>query len=68
MASVKKNSAFYQQDAVMGKLSSEARRPREVNAIVRAAMEQGEADRIYRAKREAEAKLNPPRIYFRVTK
>ena len=65
MASVKKNSAFYQQDAVMGKLSSEARRPREVNAIVRAAMEQGEADRIYRAKREAEAKLNPPRIYFR---
>jgi hypothetical protein len=65
MASVKKNSAFYQQDAVMGKLSSEARRPREVNAIVRAAMEQGEANRIYRAKREAEAKLNPPRIYFR---
>ena len=49
----------------MGKLSSEARRPREVNAIVRAAMEQGEANRIYLAKREAEAKLNPPRIYFR---
>jgi len=65
MASVKKNSAFYQQDAVMGKLSSEARRPREVNAIVRAAMEQGVANRIYLAKREAEAKLNPPRIYFR---
>jgi hypothetical protein len=49
----------------MGKLSAESRRPQALNAIVRAAMEQGEANRIYRAKREAEAKLNPPRIYFR---
>mgnify|MGYP006950437468 CR=1 FL=1 len=67
MASVKKNSAFYQQDAVMGRLSAEARKPQALNAIVRAAMEQGEANRIYLAKREAEAKLNPPRIYFRIT-
>ena len=65
MASVKKNSAFYQQDAVMGKLSAEAKRPRELSSVVRDALENGEANRIYRAKREAEAKLNPPRIYFR---
>ena len=59
MASVKKNSAFYQQDAVMGKLSADSRKPQELNAIVKAAMAQAERNKIYRAEQEAKAKLNP---------
>ena len=59
MAIVKKNSAFYQQDAVMGKLSADSRKPQELNAIVKAAMAQAEANRVYRAMQEAKAKLNP---------
>jgi hypothetical protein len=59
MAIVKKNSAFYQQDAVMGKLSADSRKPQELNAIVKAAMAQAEANKAYRALQEAKAKLNP---------
>jgi hypothetical protein len=59
MASVKKNSAFYQQGAVMGKLSADARKPQELNAIVKAAMAQAEANKAYRAAQEAKEKLNP---------
>ena len=59
MASVKKNSAFYQQGAVMGKLSADARKPQALNAIVQAAIASGERNRIYRAEQEAKAKLNP---------
>jgi len=59
MASVKKNSAFFQQDACMGKLSADARKPQELNAIVKAAMAQAEANRVYRAAQEAKVKLNP---------
>jgi len=34
MAIGKKNSGFFKQDAVMGKLSADARKPYKVNAIV----------------------------------
>jgi hypothetical protein len=43
----------------MGKLSADARKPQELNAIVKAAMAQAERNRIYRAEQEAKAKLNP---------
>ena len=59
MANIKKNSAFFQQDACMGKLSADARKPQELNAIVRAGMREAERQRIYR---EARAKLEIPRI------
>jgi 16S rRNA U1498 N3-methylase RsmE len=59
MAKGTKNSGFYKQDAVMAKMSADARKPQEVNAIVRQAMEQAERNRIYRAEQEAKAKLNP---------
>lgn len=68
MASVKKNSAFYQQDAIMGKFNAEARRPRELSSVVRDALEKGEANRLYQEARAAKEKLNPPRIYFRYIK
>jgi hypothetical protein len=59
MAIGKKNSGKFQQDAVIAKMSADARKPQEVNAIVKAAMAQGERNRIYRAEQEAKAKLNP---------
>ena len=59
MANIKKNSAFFQQDACMGKLSADARKPQELNAIVRAGMREAERQRIYR---EARALLETPRI------
>lgn len=59
MANIKKNSAFFQQDACMGKLSADARKPQQLNAIVLAGMREAERQRIYR---EARAKLEIPRI------
>ena len=59
MANIKKNSAFFQQDACMGKLSADARKPQELNAIVRAGMREAERQRIYR---EARALLEIPHI------
>jgi hypothetical protein len=59
MASVKKNSAFFQQGAVISKLSADARKPQELNAVVKAAMLQAERNGVYRAEQEAKAKLNP---------
>jgi 16S rRNA U1498 N3-methylase RsmE len=59
MAKGTKNSGFYKQDAVVGRFMADARKPQEVNAIVRQAMEQAERNRIYRAEQEAKAKLNP---------
>ena len=59
MASVKKNSAFYQQGAVISKLTADARKPQELNAVVKAAMKQAERNAIYRAEQEAKAILNP---------
>ena len=59
MANIKKNSAFFQQDACMGKLSADARKPQELNAIVKAGMREAERQRIYR---EARALLELPRI------
>jgi hypothetical protein len=38
---------------------ADARKPQEVNAVVKAAMLQAERNRIYRAEQEAKAKLNP---------
>ena len=59
MAKGTRNSGFYKQDAVAGRFMADARKPQEVNAIVRQAMEQAERNRIYRAEQEAKAKLNP---------
>jgi 16S rRNA U1498 N3-methylase RsmE len=59
MAKGTKNSGKFQQDAVVGRFMADARKPQEVNAIVRQAMEQAERNRIYRAEQEAKAKLNP---------
>ena len=42
MAKGTKNSGFYKQDAVIGRFTADARKPQEVNAIVRQAMEQAE--------------------------
>jgi hypothetical protein len=43
----------------MGKLSADARKPQELNAIVRAGMREAERQRIYR---EARALLEIPQI------
>jgi hypothetical protein len=59
MAIGKKNSGKFQQDAVVGRFMADARRPQEMNAVVKAAMAQAERNRIYRAEQEAKAKLNP---------
>jgi 16S rRNA U1498 N3-methylase RsmE len=59
MAKGTKNSGFYKQDAVISRFTADARKPQEVNAIVRQAMEQAERNKIYRAEQEAKAKLNP---------
>jgi hypothetical protein len=55
----KKNSGKFKQDAIVGRFMADARKPQEVNAIVKAAMAQAERNRIYRAEQEAKAKLNP---------
>jgi hypothetical protein len=55
----KKNSGKFQQDAIVGRFTIDARKPQEVNAIVKAALAQGERNRIYREAQEAKAKLNP---------
>ena len=59
MAIGKKNSGKFQQDAVIGRFAIDARKPQELNAVVKAAMLQAERNRIYRAEQEAKAKLNP---------
>jgi hypothetical protein len=59
MAVGKKNSGKFQQDAVVGRFMADARKPLELNAIVKAAMAQAERNRIYREAQEAKAKLNP---------
>ena len=59
MAKGTKNSGFYKQDAVAGRFMADARKPQELNAIVKAAMAQAERNRIYRAEQEAKAALNP---------
>ena len=59
MAIGKKNSGKFQQDAIVGRFTTDARKPQALNAIVQAAMAAGERNRIYRAEQEAKAKLNP---------
>jgi hypothetical protein len=59
MAIGKKNSGKFQQDAVIGRFAADARKPQELNAVVKAAMKQAERNAIYRAEQEAKAKLNP---------
>jgi hypothetical protein len=59
MAIGKKNSGKFQQDAVVGRFMADARKPQQVNAIVKAAMASAERNRIYREAQEAKAKLNP---------
>ena len=59
MAKGTKNSGKFQQDAVIGRFTADARRPQELNAIVKAALAAGERNRIYREEQEAKAKLNP---------
>jgi hypothetical protein len=55
----KKNSGKFKEDAIVGRFMADAKRPQEVNAVVKAAMAQAERNRIYRAEQEAKAKLNP---------
>ena len=59
MAIGKKNSGKFQQDAIVGRFTADARKPQALHAIVKAAMAAGERNRIYRAEQEAKAKLNP---------
>ena len=59
MAIGKKNSGKFKQDAIIGRFAADARKPQEVNAVVKAAMLQAERNAIYRAEQEAKAKLNP---------
>ena len=59
MAKGTKNFGKFQQDAVVGRFMADARKPQELNAIVKAAMAQAERNRIYREAQEAKAKSNP---------
>ena len=59
MAIGKKNSGFFKQDAVMGKLSADARKPYKVNAVVAQALEQGKRNKAYLEER---AKNQVPRF------
>ncbi len=59
MAIGKKNSGFFKQDAVMGKLSADARKPYKVNAVVAQALEQGKRRKAYLEER---AKNHVPRF------
>ena len=59
MAKGTKNSGKFQQDAVVGRFMADARKPQELNAIVKAAMAQADRNAKYRAEQEAKARLNP---------
>jgi len=59
MAKGKRNSGFFKQEAVAGRFMADARKPQEVNAIVKQAMAQADRNAVYRAEQEAKAKLNP---------
>jgi hypothetical protein len=59
MAKGTKNSGKFQQDAVIGRFTADARKPQEMNAIVKAAQAQAERNRLYR---EAQAAKQTPRI------
>ena len=59
MAKGTKNSGKFQQDAVVGRFTADARKPQELNAIVKAAMAAGERNRIYREEQARKAALNP---------
>lgn len=59
MAIGKKNSGKFQQDAVVGRFMADARKPQEMNAIVKAALAAGERNRIYREEQARKAALNP---------
>ena len=59
MAIGKKNSGKFQQDAVVGRFAADARKPQELNAIVKAAMAAGARNRIYREEQARKAALNP---------
>lgn len=59
MAKGTKNSGKFQQDAVVGRFMADARKPQELNAIVKAALAAGERNRIYREEQARKAALNP---------
>ena len=59
MAKGTKNSGKFQQDAVVGRFAADARKPQELNAIVKAAMAAGARNRIYREEQARKAALNP---------
>jgi hypothetical protein len=59
MAIGKRNSGFFKQDAVMSKLSADAKKPHRVNAIVEQALEQGRRRKAYLEER---AKNHVPRF------
>ena len=59
MAKGTKNSGKFQQDAVIGRFTADARKTQELNAIVKAALAAGERNRIYREEQARKAALNP---------
>lgn len=59
MAIGKKNSGKFQQDAVVGRFFSDARKPQSISPIVKAALAAGERNRIYREEQARKAALNP---------
>jgi hypothetical protein len=54
-----RNSGKFQQDSIIGRFTADARKPQQVNAVVKQAMAQAERNAIYRAEQEAKARLNP---------
>jgi hypothetical protein len=54
-----KNSGKFQQDAIIGRFTADARKPQELNSIVKAAMVQAERNRIYREEQAAKAASKP---------
>jgi hypothetical protein len=54
-----RNSGKFQQDAIIGRFTADARKPQQFNAVVKQAMAQAERNAIYRAEQEAKARLNP---------
>ena len=59
MAKGTKNSGKFQQDAVVGRFFADARKQTSISPIVKAALAQGERNRLYREEQERKAALKP---------
>ena len=67
MAIGKKNSGFFKQDAVMGKLSADARKPYKVNAIVEQALESRQTTQSLFGRESKEPRTEICEIVFRIS-